>query len=207
MSLRARSASEDVPRWRFGLVLLSICTVLPARADEPVRVLIIDGNGVRSAKKGGDAHYVRAVFEASKGYVPEVKDAAELERADLKKYPLVFLLNVPELSDAARTKLEEHVKAGGGAAFFLGDMVKPAHYNRRLYRKGEGIFPVSLAGRASETHDDGQKGKERAVYLCDPRHPLGADLVEMREFLKLLVVDRYIPVARAKGDGAKGRVQ
>src|SRR5437016_2247780 len=107
MSLPAGSGSAGLLRWRFGLVLLSVGAFLPVRAAEPTRVLIVDGNG---AKKGGDAHYVEAVFEATKGYVPDMKDTRELDKVDLKKYPLVFLLNVPELSDAARSNLEEHVK-------------------------------------------------------------------------------------------------
>src|SRR5205807_8665 len=116
------------------------------------------------------------------GYTPAVKHAAELEKADLKQYPLVFLLNVPELSETARTSLEGHVKAGGGVAFFLGNKVKPAHYNRRLYRKGEGLFPVQLANRPTDAPDAKQKAKETAetirptIYLRDPHHPVCADL-------------------------------
>src|SRR5712692_10349640 len=123
----------------LSAMLLLFLAVSGVRADEPVRVLVIDGIGAAGRKKGGDAYYIEAVLTSVKGYAPAVKDVGELEKPDLKRYPLIFLLNLPELSERARTNLEAHVQAGGGAAFFLGDKVKPGHYNRLLYRKGEGI--------------------------------------------------------------------
>src|SRR5436309_1524670 len=99
MRMPARSASKDGPCWRCGLALLFLATAA-ARADEPVHVLLIDGRGAAGLAKGGDAFYVETVLKSVKGYAPAVKDVAELEKEDLKKYPLVFLLNVPELSAA-----------------------------------------------------------------------------------------------------------
>lgn len=215
MRLPVRGASKGGPCWRCGLLALFFFAASAVRADEPVRVLIIDGNGAAGVKKGGDAYHVEAVLSAVKGYAPVIKDAAELEKTDLKKYRLIFLLNVPELSEPARSNLEGHVKTGGGAAFYLGDKVKAGHYNRLLYRKGDGLFPVALPNRPTEAPEEKQKDKEKAdqlragrptVYVRDPRHPVCADLVEARDFLAFLSIERYYPMMRGKG-AAADRVQ
>src|SRR5262249_21107811 len=207
----ARRASEGFPCWRVGLIALVLLVVSAARANEPVRVLVVNGSGTAGTAKGGDTYYLDTVLKSVKGYAPAVKDPAELEKAELKSYPLVFLLNVPELSETARKNLEEHVKAGGGAAFFLGDRVKATHYNRFLYRKGEGIFPVALPNRATDARDEKQKSKDKAdqlrtgrptVYVREPRHAVCADLTEMNAFLALLDIDRYFAVTRGKGAAA-----
>jgi hypothetical protein len=200
---------------RLGLIaLLFLLVPFSLRAEEPVRVLIIEGNPDAAGQKG-DAFYVEAVFKAVKGYAPTVKELAELEKPDLKKYPAVFLLNLPRLSDKARANLEDHVKAGGGVAFFLGDKVVPAHYNRALYRKGEGLFPVALANQPTAAPEEKTKNKEKsnqvqagrpAVYLRESQHPICADLSEARAFFTLLDVDRHYPLMRVK-TGQAGRVQ
>jgi hypothetical protein len=211
----ARSAGEGCPRLCFGLTLLCLFAAPTAFAYEPAHILIIDGDGTAAAKKGG-AFFVETAIKSLKDCTASVKDAAELEKADLRRYPLVFLVNVAELSEKARTNLEAHVRAGGGAAFFLGDRVKPAHYNRLLYRKGEGIFPVQLAGQPTEPPSEETKKKEKAsqpksgrpsAFLRDPRHPLGADLADMAEFFKSLEVDRHFPIVRSKRDQSATRVQ
>jgi hypothetical protein len=189
---------------RWSALLILLLAPLAVRAQEPVRVLIIDGNGAGGPAKGGDAYYVEAVLKSVKGYAPAVKGIAELETADLKQYPVVFLLNVPELSEPALKNLESNVKSGGGVAFFLGNKVKPAHYNRRLYRKGEGLFPVELANRPTDPPDEKQKNKEKSdvdrptIYLRDPRHPVCTDLADGRDLFILLALRRHYPIVRPK---------
>ena len=193
-------------------VLLAATSV---RADELIGVLVVDGNGAAGSKKGGDAYYVEAVLKSVKGYAPAIKDAAELEKQDLKKYPVIFLLDVPELSEPARTNLESHVRAGAGAAFFLGDKIKSGHYNRQLYRKAGGLFPVELASRPTAAFEEKPKGKAKAepppgrtaAYVRDRGHPLCADLADATEFFKFLDISRYYPVVRAKRDQVGGGVQ
>jgi hypothetical protein len=186
------------------------------RADEPVPVLIIDGNGPAGMERGGDAFHVDAVFKAVKGYAPAVKDSEELENARLRKYPLIFLLNVPRLSEKARANLEEHIKAGGGVAFFLGDKVQPGYYNRQLYRKGEGVFPVQLASRPTDSPDEKQKAKEKterpkatpaSIVLRNTRHPVCADLNDVAAFLSFVEIERYYPIIHGKRDKAAGQLE
>jgi hypothetical protein len=185
-------------------------------AEESVPVLIIDGNGAAGMEKGGDAFHVDAVFKAVKGYAPVVKDAQELEKDGLRKYPLVFLLNVPKLSEKARANLEEHVKAGGGVAFFLGDKIQPGYYNRQLFRKGDGIFPVQLASKPTDPPDEKQKGKEKSerpkatpatIVLRNPRHAVCADLNEVAAFLSFVEIERYYPVVRSKRERTASQLE
>jgi hypothetical protein len=191
---------------RFELVVV-VCLLAQSavRADAPVRVLIVDGNGAAGAKKGGDAYYIDNVLKSLKNYESAVKDVSELEKPDLKSYSVIFLLNVPELSAAARANLENHVKAGGGAAFFLGDKVKPAHYNRLLYKKGEGIFPVMLAEKPTEAPAEKKKpgsslSPHPAVYLRNAGHEICSGLNELRFLFgeDVFQVDRHYPIARPK---------
>jgi len=210
-TLRARKESK-VPCLPCGFVIAFLLATYTARAEEPVRVLIVDGNGAVGSKKGGGAYYVDTVLKSVKGYAPVIKDVGALENSELGGASQIFLLDLPELSEKARTNLEAHVKAGSGVAFFLGDKVRPAHYNRLLYRKGEGIFPVQLASQSAEP----PKGKEKAeaarpsgpgLYVRVPNHPLCADLVDASEFFKFLDIGRHFPIVRTKRDQAAGRVQ
>lgn len=209
--VQARCAGKGVPCWRVGLVALLLLAAPRARADD-IAVLIIDGAGAAGRKEGGDAFYVEAVFKAVKGYKAAVKDVDELATPGLKDYRAVFLLNVPELDEAARKGLEAYVKGGGGVAFFLGDKVKPGHYNRLLYRDGDGIFPAPLAGRPTEPPGEKEKAARQAgdrpgAYVRTPDHAACTELAKAQAFLRFLSIDRHYPVARAKWRPAPGRVQ
>jgi hypothetical protein len=126
---------------------------------------------------------------------------------------VVFLLNVPELSASARTNLESHVKAGGGVAFFLGDKVKPSHYNRLLYKKGDGIFPVMLAEKPTDPPEERKKpgssvSPHPTVYVRNTGHDISAGLNELRFLFSedVFFVDRHYPITRPKA-GYSERVQ
>ena len=54
------------------------------------------------------------------------------------------LLDVPRLADDELAALEDYVRDGGGLALFVGPNTDRAFYNERLYRKGDGLFPVPL---------------------------------------------------------------
>ena len=70
----------------------------------------------------------------------------ELEATDLDLYPSVFLLNVPEIESASlRTKLRKYVEGGGSLCWFLGEEVKPEHYNTDLFKAG--VFPLKIGDR------------------------------------------------------------
>lgn len=77
----------------------------------------------------------------------------EFEVADLSDYHAVFLLNVNRVTQELAQRLEAFAAAGGGVAFFLGDQVDAATYNRLLHREGAGLLPARLGDQATVPSD------------------------------------------------------
>ncbi len=143
-----------------------------------VPVLIIDGEGKNGRRENGDSFFLHHAILSVPGASYEIfygddlmaqgPSTKALERADLARFPTIFLLNVP-FNDSKETakqlaNLEKYVAEGGGVAFFLGPLVNPEFYSSRkpekdketgkqkviykddwgLYKEGKGIFPVPL---------------------------------------------------------------
>ena len=76
------------------------------------------------------------------GFSPAIITPQQLNTADVTQYQVVYLLNVPEVSDEVWNKLEAFVKAGGGLAVILGsDQIDPTKYNRAAAQQ---ILPARL---------------------------------------------------------------
>jgi hypothetical protein len=182
-----------------------------------VPVLLIDGDPGAGGKASEDLRFVAAALDAARAYQVVSGHAAELEKRDLESYAAVWLLNVAELSDTARARLEEFARAGGGVAFFLGDRVKPDWYNKHLYAGGRGLFPVALADRPSPELTEEQKEERRRQTLRGDKpqltlpgsaHPVVTALATeagARRLLFLLTIDRHFPVDRTHWQGMRGR--
>jgi Aerotolerance regulator N-terminal len=155
-------------------------------------VLIIDGSqdgrGGRQLSlaldPGGNTHT---------GWSPHIEPASYLTRADdLAKQAAVCLLDVPRLTDDELAALEGYVRAGGGAAFFVGSQTNRDYYNDRLYHHGEGVFPVPLALPTQLVRN--QRDVAPDVAISD--HPLFHVLAGRRNgFLPLLSVEYYYALA------------
>lgn len=118
--------------------------------DVPVSVpvLIIDGDS-----SGEDAAYIADAIAAdpkATGYGATIENVEYLRRRPLDGFSCIYLLNVPELPADSIDAVERFVAAGGGLVWYVGDAVRPAHYNDALYRKGEGLFPVPLNAAPKE---------------------------------------------------------
>jgi hypothetical protein len=181
-----------------------------------VPVLVVDGDPANGAKPGGDLFHIRTLLDSARGYKVEPGTVSDLERPNLDQYPSIYLLNVREISDKAKKNLETYVSSGGGLAFFMGDRVNPAFYNRELYDKGKGLFPVLLADQPSKTLSEEDKQAKQLQNVLEPRlqafvrsdsHPVVAELHKFRNFLTYLNVDRYFPVRRRDWQPEEGRVE
>ena len=121
-------------------------TVVEVRNTVPI--LIVDNQPAARGTKQAESFFLKELFtEPIKGYDVQVKSASDLENLNLQQYSSIYICDVPKFSDAARKNLEDYVRSGGGVAFFMGPSIKSdtiKDYNERLYRKGEGIFPVPL---------------------------------------------------------------
>ncbi len=157
-----------------------------------VPVLVIDGDPT-----GEDGSYIADAIAAdpkATGYAASVENVEYLRRRPLNGFACVYLLNVPELPADSIDVLEQYVAAGGGLAWFVGDAIRPAHYNDALYRNGKGLFPVPLDTAPKE-------------LIVDPTSP-GADLIttkhplfrifagEDNALIKLVRIFQFFPTAR-----------
>ncbi len=104
----------------------------------------------------------RPIYKAVLGYKHELAVGGDartvLTSPDLDRYQSIILMDVPSLEKEQLARLEKYVQNGGGVAFFLGPNVNVGYYNENLYKKGEGLFPVPLAGDTFPTGDEAKKG-------------------------------------------------
>jgi hypothetical protein len=77
---------------------------------------------------------------------PEVLPESALLDVDLGRYEAVFLADVGQFTESEAQVLDDYLKRGGSVLWFLGSQVNEDNYNRVLFRDGQGIFPVRLAG-------------------------------------------------------------
>jgi hypothetical protein len=223
-----RVASQDRPLDRFSLVTARLETPEPGgiafdnlrhavvEVREKLQFLAIEGRPQLRDKKEGDGFYLNRLFTSSIGGITWVNGTpADLEKAELRNYSLVLLLNVPSLSEAAAKNLEQYVRDGGGAAFFLGPDVKPGEYNKFLYADGNGVFPVPLPERPTEPLPDDKRLerlftlqkklllRDKAVkahpalfniYFDERGNALRED--EFEKFFSFVIVGQYWPVKR-----------
>src|SRR5262249_18436496 len=128
----------------------------------------------------------------------------------LDRYPTIYLLNVPQLSDKALKNLEDFVRDGGSVCFFLGDKVRPDYYTQTLYNQGTGIFPAPLGRWASTPLQDSTKPPDETeagsqmfedylkVHVRDDNHKIFKEVYGQgrRSVFRFLIIDRYYPVSR-----------
>ncbi len=195
---------------------------------EKVPILLIDGDGSKGRDENRDSFFIKTGLISVPGASYEVVHGDELgggvavkalERADLHKYPSIFLLNVRELNPKQQANLEAFVRDGGGVAFFMGPSVSARYYTKELYRDGKGLFPVPL----KETYyppsseeplppkaSDTLQLLVRDEFFPDPASlPIFGAMFEkqdLREPLKDLPIRRYFQVPRGSWKAEPGRV-
>ncbi|MGA0039396.1 MAG: BatA domain-containing protein, partial [Pirellulales bacterium] len=113
------------------------------------QVLLIDGATV-PGERGGDAFFVASALApgagAPTGLSIQVDSQRSLTRESLARFDTIWLLDVPSLDPPEVEALEEYVRGGGGAVFFMGPRTLIDSCNSRLFRAGAGLVPVPLAG-------------------------------------------------------------
>lgn len=123
---------------------------------DKVPILVVDGEGPKGRDENKDSFFIHRSLASVPGSSYQVVFGDELapgnatnptkalERADLNKFPTIFLLNVRDLTPKQTANLENYVKEGGGVAFYMGPNVTAQWYNKNLYKDGKGIFPAPL---------------------------------------------------------------
>ena len=154
------------------------------------QALIINGSGDLDA-----ALFLPTAFQpsprANTGIQAEVKADVFLRDShadELSGYQSIHLLDVGRLDDRAIENLEQYVQDGGGVSFFVGDQTIAAFYNSKLYRNGEGLFPLPL-GRDNYLPPD---PIEDTPDIKVQDHPLFHSLMLQRHPLhNYVTVERY----------------
>jgi hypothetical protein len=206
-------------------------TVVEVRDRVPI--LIVDNSPTARGTKEAESFFLWKLFtEPIKGYDVQVKSASDLENLNLQPYASVYVCDVPRISDAARKNLEDYVKGGGGLAFFMGPSIKSdviGEYNEKLFRKGEGVFPVPLDKLVGVDVPDDKRIAERIrrtftfnkkllVKREMQNHPALEKLYkdnrgqavkedEYEKFFNFVVIDRYVGVNRQQLRGGVGGVE
>jgi hypothetical protein len=179
-----------------------------AALDVPneIPVLVIDATPERVQGQ----YVVDAIGDIAGGQRVLTGVKAVLESPDyLYKYPLdqfqsIVLINVPQLPEVGVVALERYAAGGGGLAWFLGNLVQPRFYNERLYRDGEGIFPVRLAPTYALLPREA--AGRRIPDLVPTDHPLLRVLTAAESvLLQYVTVNAWFPVDGEWWEGGTGR--
>ncbi|MBL7194288.1 MAG: BatA domain-containing protein [Pirellulales bacterium] len=177
---------------------------------EAREVLLIDGATV-PGERGGDAFYVASALApgggAPTGLSVRIDSQRVLASEDLSRFDTVWLLDVASLDTPEIEALEAYARAGGGVGFFVGPRTLIDSTNDRLYRDGEGLFPVPLAGDVDLLPDAAAaRGGDRVADVVVEYHPTVAVLSGRRNPLvasvrveRVMAVDRSFEPAEGSG--------
>lgn len=177
---------------------------------EAREVLLIDGATV-PGERGGDAFYVASALApgggAPTGLSVRIDSQRVLASEDLSRFDTVWLLDVASLDTPEIEALEAYARAGGGVGFFVGPRTLIDSTNDRLYRDGEGLFPVPLAGDVDLLPDAAAaRGGDRVADVVVEDHPTVAVLSGRRNPLvasvrveRVMAVDRSFEPAEGSG--------
>ena len=169
--------------------------------SERVDVLLVDGGlaGKAASSSAGDAFYVATALApgaaAATGLQPRVAPPAALAATDLGRFASIWLLDVERLDQASVAAVEAYVRGGGGVVVFCGPRTVAENVNRDLYRGGDGLFPVPLAG-AVDLLPDPQSSASVPDIVAE-EHPVVAVLAGQRNpLLDAVRMERFWAVER-----------
>ena len=164
------------------------CVVNVAEGDP---VLMIDGSLDQR-----HAYFLSSAFQPGQrtntGVRPEVQSPAFLRDTSpeaLARFRVVYLLDVQQLDDRSVENLEDYVSSGGGVGVFVGEQVNPTFYTQKLYRDGQGFFPLPV-DRASDLPIE---LLEDVPDFEVENHPVfSIFLGERNPFVRLVAIRRYL---------------
>ncbi|MBX7166468.1 MAG: BatA domain-containing protein [Pirellulales bacterium] len=180
VTAQLESDALDVDNRRYCLVDLPLT----------VPVLVIDGDPQQR-----DGQLLTLALSpggpVSTGVTPRVEGPRFLTTNSLDEFRVIYVTNVPQLDEAALAALEKFVAAGGGLAFFAGELNDPVALARDWHRAGQGLLPVPPAAVAELIVDR----VERATDLEVTDHPIFRVFAgERNSFLNSVLVSRYLAI-------------
>ncbi|HZZ73824.1 MAG TPA: BatA domain-containing protein [Pirellulales bacterium] len=154
-------------------------------------VLLVDGDN-RAAKTRGDSYYLYSALtpggQVNTGIRPRIETARYLENHSLDEFEAIYVLNAERMEQNEIAALEDYAKKGGGVAFFMGPLCSAKFFNDNLYRDGEGIFPLPLAGPTDLLVDRTEKAPDMEVT----QNPIFSIFTaERNSFINSVSIDKY----------------
>lgn len=142
-----------------------------AEVQSALRVLIVNGEP-GGAMLLDEAAFLRTALhpggDTHSGFQVSVVEEGELDSLDLGSFHVVILANVDSLAEEAATRIEDHVRSGGGLAVFLGDLADAEAYDARLGQESEGLLPCRLGSLVTTA----QAVRPPGLIDADPTHPV-----------------------------------
>ncbi|MBI3090115.1 MAG: BatA domain-containing protein [Candidatus Tectomicrobia bacterium] len=119
--------------------------------NDRIAVLVVDGDP-RTSLVYSETYFLSYALNPgaamSRSLIrPRVITASELEAAELGRYQVIVLANVPSLGEEQRQRLFRYVRDGGSLIFFLGTQTEAAVYNDTFYASTTRLLPVPLVER------------------------------------------------------------
>lgn len=120
--------------------------------EEGLPVLLVDGDPQADPVRS-ETFFARSALTPQNVSSPWVKarvvTTSEFQPRDLEGMVVVMLCNVPKLTTAQTTAVQEFVAGGGGLVIAPGDRTDPAAWNG-LYADGQGLLPAKFETVLSE---------------------------------------------------------
>lgn len=160
-----------------------------------VNVLCVEG----TTEQGGGAGNLIATALRAKGGGKSDEDIdvqtiswVGLPSQDLRKFDVVILADVPEITAEQADLFDRYVREGNGLIWFGGEAVKERAWNRKSGKGGPSWLPATLEGKA-RTSDAMGVGRPLDPSLtdhavCRPLLSLAGDLLSETRFHTLLRV-------------------
>lgn len=163
-------------------------------------VLIIDGTP--GAVQGLYVADALAADQSVTGYAVTIDGPEGLRKRVLAEYALIYMLNVPDLAPDATEAVRKYVREGGGLAFYVGETINAAYYNKEFYAEGKGLLPIQLGFTPSLLM--AQTAKTPDLTVTD--HPIFSILAgQENPLVDFVKINAFFPVdsAAPKAEGAK----
>jgi hypothetical protein len=181
---------------------------------EPIRVLIVSGDE-RSAALQSESDFLRIALAPKSAEArqrgdndptkrradPARVDVEPIERwddANLRKYQILILANVPQLTQSQAVVIEQFVYEGGGLWIAPGALTRPDNLNAMLYRGGAGVMPAKLL---APTAEDGSEATG-VQGISEFEHPIFRFLKGRPDPVPAATIGRYFP-AEPRTRGAR----
>ena len=160
-----------------------------------VPVLILDGLAGKGAE---NPVFLKIVLSSNPkvrtGIKSQIESPYYLREQPIDHFHTIFGINFGQLDSEEIETLENYLRGGGGLVVFCSDVMHRNFVNDRLYRGGEGFFPVPLSTPANLLVEQFEKTPDISV---DHEHLIfRAFANKFNTFVQRMRVERYFVVAK-----------